>query len=62
MARVELLEQIVVTDEHRGSGGTLEVAYEVGRWCYFNDAECPYRTDHEFVEWKRGYADAAAGR
>lgn len=54
----ELLELTVRVDDEQ----QVDVAYEVGRWCYFNDADCPYTHDHEFVEWKRGYADAAAGR
>ncbi len=61
MTPLHRLEQLVIVDDEH-TPGTLDVAYEVGRWCYYNDAECPYRTDHEFVEWRRGYADAAAGR
>lgn len=51
------LEQQVATDERR-----LDLAYEVGRWCYRNDEPCPYRTDHDFAEWRRGFNDAAAAQ
>lgn len=36
----------------------LDLAYEVGRWCYYNDEPCPYNRDEDVCEWYRGYTMA----
>lgn len=48
------IERQASTDETRSS------AYDVGRWCFANDAECPYTRDHDVQEWYAGWLDASS--
>lgn len=48
-------------ERQASTGETRQTSpFDVGRWCFANDAECPYTADHDVSEWYRGWLDASA--
>lgn len=39
--------------------GAIDLAFEVGSFCYWNDEPCPYTLPQDVAEWYRGYLAAS---